>query len=203
MKKRYGKRTPSFKPTGAHRKLVEQLIALHVTWDEIRQLIINPHTGEPISKVTLNRYFKRQLAAGGAMLKELAASKYFQALKAGEPWAIRMAMRNRFNWVTEGSQLLPPDHLGQADGEGIALQINFVSPSKKPEPIEVAPSPYQNAQPNYDVPAIEKPRLRQRTDFGIIEQPREPRSHPSYESQTGEPRPSIFDRGGGKDGWMK
>jgi hypothetical protein len=95
MKKRYGIRTPSFKPTAAHRKLVEQLIALHVTWDEIRQLIINPHSGTPISKVTLNRYFKRELAAGGAMLKELAASKYFQALEAGESWAIRMAMRNR------------------------------------------------------------------------------------------------------------
>jgi hypothetical protein len=74
MKKRYGKRTPAFKPTKAHRKVVEQLIALHV------------------------RYFKRELAAGGAMLKELAASKYFQALEAGESWAIRMAMRNRFNW---------------------------------------------------------------------------------------------------------
>jgi hypothetical protein len=25
------------------------------TWDEIRQLIVNPYSGEPISKVTLNR----------------------------------------------------------------------------------------------------------------------------------------------------
>jgi hypothetical protein len=138
------------------------------------------------------------------MLKELAASKYFQALEAGESWAIRMAMRNRFNWVTEGSQLLPPDHLGQADGEGIALQINFVSPSKKPEPLDVTPPqppPYQDAKPDYDRPAIEPPRERRQTDFGIVEAPRPVRMSPSYESQIGEPRPSIFDRGS-KDGWM-
>jgi hypothetical protein len=166
-----GHHYPKFKPTAAHRRLVEQLIALHVTWDEIRQLIINPHSGEPVSKVTLNKFFKRELAAGGAMLKELAASKYFEALKAGESWAIRMAMRNRFNWVTEGSQLLPPEAIGQGDGEGINLQINFVTPSKKPEPVDITPStasPYQDAQPDYSKPAIEPPRPRQTTPFGSI-----------------------------------
>jgi hypothetical protein len=59
-----------------------------VAYGIIRQLILNPHTGAPVSKVTLNKHFKRQLAAGGVMLKELAASKYFEALKAGESWAI-------------------------------------------------------------------------------------------------------------------
>jgi hypothetical protein len=198
MKKRYGKRTPPFKPTKAHRKVVAMLIGLHISWDEIRQLIINPHSGQPISKVTLNKFFKRELGAGGALLKELAATKYFQALERGESWAVRMAMRNRFNWVTEGSQLLPAEAIGNASEEGIALQINFVSPSRKEEPIDVTPSPYENVQPNYDVPAIEKPRERRRTEYGTIEQPR------SYETRTprAEQPPSIWDRGG-KNGWMK
>jgi hypothetical protein len=92
--------------------------------------------------------------------------------------------------VTEGSQLLPPDAIGQADGEGIALQINFVAPTKKPEPIDVtpsppAPSPYEGQPADLSRPAIEPPRPRQRTDFGIVEQPR-----------------SVFDRGDPK-GWMR
>src|SRR5262245_66684404 len=92
----HGKPTPPFRPTAAHRKVVSMLIGLHVAWDEIRQLIINPHSGEPISKQTMSKYFRRELAAGGAELKRLAATKYYEALKAGESWAIRMAMRNRF-----------------------------------------------------------------------------------------------------------
>jgi hypothetical protein len=107
MKKRYGRKTPLFRATNAQRKIVAQMIGLHVTWDEIRQLIINPHSGEPISKVTLNKHFRRELAAGGAMLKRLAASKYFQALEAGEAWAVRMAMRNRFT-ARFGTPALPP-----------------------------------------------------------------------------------------------
>jgi hypothetical protein len=107
MKKRYGRKTPLFRATNAQRKIVAQMIGLHVTWDEIRQLIINSHSGEPISKVTLNKHFRRELAAGGAMLKRLAASKYFQALEAGEAWAVRMAMRNRFT-ARFGTPALPP-----------------------------------------------------------------------------------------------
>jgi hypothetical protein len=87
------------------------------------------------------------------------------------------------------------------------LQINFVVPSRKEEPpiIDTEPSAYpSDAKPDYGRPALEPPRPRQRTDFGIVEQPRsEPPyrpEHPSYESQTGEPRPSIFDK---PKSWMK
>src|SRR5262245_57464417 len=128
MKKRgHGKRTPPFRPTAAHRKVVSMLIGLHVTWDEIRQLIINPASGAPISKATLCRYFKRELAAGSAKLKELAASKYFEALRAGEGWAVRMAMRNRFGWVTEGSTPIPIETHHPSDA-GEMMQITFVLP---------------------------------------------------------------------------
>src|SRR5262245_38525764 len=122
----HGRRTPAFRPTAAHRKVVSMLIALHVTWDEIRQLIINPASGMPVSKATLCRHFKRELAAGGAELKELAASKYFEALRAGEAWAVRMAMRNRFGWVTEGSTPMPVEMPHNDAAE--QMQITFVLP---------------------------------------------------------------------------
>ena len=165
-----GRRTPPFQPTAAHRKVVEQLIALHVTWDEIRQLIINPHSGEPVSKSTLGKFFKRELAAGGAELKKLAASGYFKALEAGEPWAIRMAMRNRFGWVTEGSTPVPVEILGQPSDE--MMTINFVVPSKRepaPMPLDVTPPAYPaDAQPDYTRPALEPPRPSQQTPTGAI-----------------------------------
>jgi hypothetical protein len=173
-----GRCYPAFVPTEAQRKLVAQLISLHVTWTEIQQLIINPHNGEPVCRQTLAKAFRRELAAGGARLKELAASKYFAALEAGGSWAIRLAMRNRFNWCMEGSNLLPADHIGQSDNEGIALQINFVTPTKKPEPINITPpetSPYRDAKPDYDRPAIEPPRPRYTTGTGAVwEPPRKP-----------------------------
>jgi hypothetical protein len=187
-----------FKPTNAHRNLVSQLIALHVTWDDIRQLIINPATGEPITKVTLNKFFKRQLAAGAVMLKELAASKYFEALKSGEPWAIKLAMRNRFNWVTEGSQLLPSTAIGVGKDEIEGIQVNLVLPTHKEEPIDVTPSPYQDAQSDYSRPAIEKPPPRETTPTGAVYE------HRSYEARMprAEEPPSIWDRGS-KNSWMK
>jgi hypothetical protein len=86
------------------------------------------------------------------------------------------------------------------------LQINFVTPSRK-EPADVTPeppSPYQDAKPDYDRPAIEGPRPR-RTDYGVIvEAPRQQRPEwPSYESQVGEARPSVFRPPPGKRSWMK
>jgi hypothetical protein len=81
-------------PTEAQRALVAKLIAMRMQWEEIRLLIINPRTGEPITKTTLARHFKRELAVGGAALKELVVNKYFEALRAGESWAIRLGIRH-------------------------------------------------------------------------------------------------------------
>jgi hypothetical protein len=83
-----------------------------------------------------------------------------------------MAMRNRFNWVTEGANLLPANAIGNASDEGLAININFVTPSKKPEPIDITPppppSPYADAKPDLSRPAIEPPRPRFRTSTGAI-----------------------------------
>jgi hypothetical protein len=52
------------------------------------------------------------------------------------------------------------------------------------------------------MPAIEPPRERTRTEFGAIHEELRRSEWPSYESQTGEARPSIFDQPG-KNSWMK
>jgi hypothetical protein len=170
MKRCHKQRLPKFVPTRAQRKLVSQLIAMHVSWDEIRELVINPATGNPICKEMLSGCFKRELSAGGAELKRLGATKYFQALSAGKDWAVKWTLRNRFGWVGEGTNPIPIEVLGAAKDEGIA--ITFVTPDKKSEQLvditPAAPSPYEGQPADYSKPALEPPRPRQTTPFGSI-----------------------------------
>ena len=55
------------------------------------------------------------------------------------------------------------------------LQINFVVPTKRnePPPLDVipTPSPYANAEPDLSRPALEPPRPRQQTPYGVFERP--------------------------------
>jgi hypothetical protein len=182
-KKRNHRRTrgkaghPPFVPTPEQRHVVSMLVALRVNWDEIRKLILNPHRGnKPITKGTLNRHFKRELDVGSVALKQLIASKYYEALEAGESWAIRLGMRNKYNWVIEGSAPPPTEVLGIGE-DNKQIQIQFVMPTRKEEPpappINVSPS--QPEQPITEVPRIEGPRPRFRTATGaIFEAPAKP-----------------------------
>jgi hypothetical protein len=167
-----GRAYPKFVPTKAQRKLVSQLIAMHCSWDEIRELVINPATGNPICKEMLSRNFKRELAVGGVELKRLGTSKYFEALKRGKDWAVKWTLRNRFGWVGEGSLPVPVEMIGQAGDE--FMQIRFVNgPGNKPEPVDITPpaptpSPYEGQPADLSRPAIEAPRPRFRTGTGAI-----------------------------------
>ena len=78
------------------------------------------------------------------------------------------------------------------------LRIEFVMPGRKEEPLPID-HPYANEKPDLSRPALEPPRPRDVTPTGAIYEHRTP-SSPSYESQTGEPRPSIFDA---PKSWMK
>jgi hypothetical protein len=80
-RKRYAKPTrgprkpgyPPFVPTDEQRNFVEAMSGIKMTWDEIRQLVVNPQTGLPINKTTLGKAFKRELAVGKAQHKSLIA----------------------------------------------------------------------------------------------------------------------------------
>jgi hypothetical protein len=74
------------------------------------------------------------------------------------------------------------------------LQVTFVLPSKPQDPPPIIDAGLQ-PQPDYSLPAIEGPRPRQRTDFGIVEQPRHQDYRPEFpgcQSQRGEPPPSAL-----------
>jgi hypothetical protein len=51
--------------------MVMALAGLRMSWDEMRQIVRNPHSDQPIAKATFARVFRRELAEGGARLKEL------------------------------------------------------------------------------------------------------------------------------------
>jgi hypothetical protein len=169
------------------------LAALHVSWDEIRLCIINPHNGEAIAKSTLARAFRKELAHSAAALKELIASKYFEKLEAGADWAIRAGLRQRFGWTFEGSQPPLPGVIDGSFADTPEIKIVFHAGPGRPEidltppkPAPPPPNPYQDAAPDLSKPALEPPRPRFETGTGAV-----------YEAPK-----SIFDRPGGKD-WMR
>jgi hypothetical protein len=194
------KTRPPFKPTREQHEFVNRMAGTRMTVTDIALVI-------GVSRRTLYKYFRSALEAGSAMLHALVTNKFVEAIKNGSPWAIQRALRNlekfRYDRYDKGVPYIAnPDPIDE-------IKITFVQPSRKeePPPIDVTPPAYQNAQPDYSKPVLEPPRERTRTEFGAIhEAPRHEKPHreeyPSYESQTGEPRPSVFDRPG-KNLWMK
>jgi hypothetical protein len=157
-----GRKTKVFRPTDAPRRAVSMLAALHVSWDEIRLCVINPANGEAIAKSTLSRALKKELSRSAAALKELVASKYFEALERGDQWAIRAGLRQRFGWTFEGSQPPLEAITSFANGED-RIAIKFVMPSKPPvdiTPPSPPPSPYAGEAPDLSKPALEPPSHR-------------------------------------------
>src|SRR5262245_59200529 len=57
---------PPFVATADQKRMVMALAGLRMSWDEMRQIVRNPHTDQPIAKATFARVFKRELAEGGA-----------------------------------------------------------------------------------------------------------------------------------------
>ena len=125
--KRLGPGHPSFIPTDEQRRFVTAMAGIRMTWEEIRLLVINPTTGEPITKTTLSRAFRRELADGKAKLKSIVAKRFYEALHRGDPWAVQMGLKTQFGWKPDGASgfLMPPD----LEGERPAMRIEFVLPT--------------------------------------------------------------------------
>ena len=123
---------PKFIPSDDQRRTVTQLTALKVSWDEQRLAIINPVSNKPLCKKHFSKIFAEELKAGRTMLKDVVAKKYFQALNAGESWAIKLGLRNVHGWISEGSQPLPVNDNDVA----MVVQnigVRFILPDKRPE----------------------------------------------------------------------
>ena len=140
--------------------------------DEIRKVILNPLTGLPLTKAAMYRHSRRELDEGPPSLKWLIAEKYMAHLKEGREYAVRLGLKNKHGWTTEGAAPPPACVLDIAQDQE-PLKISFVLASKPPQ--SESPSPVIDAVPtgpaNYDLKAIEGPRPRRQTEFGVYEQP--------------------------------
>jgi hypothetical protein len=155
---------PGFVPTHTERRFVQAMAGLRMSADEICAVIGSGRngedTGKPISKATLYRHFRNELANGRAMLKGRVAGKFYAALDDDAPWAIQMAMRNQFGWDNgrSGFQISLLDEGGDGT-EAPAVSIQFVLPGKQleDEPIrDVTPSRVEQ-QPRRDYASEDHP----------------------------------------------
>jgi hypothetical protein len=128
---------PGFVPTHTERRFVQAMAGLRMSADEICAVIGSGRngedTGKPISKATLYRHFRNELANGRAMLKARVAGKFYAALDNDAPWAIQMAMRNQFGWDNgrSGFQIALD---GDSHGTVAPVTLEFVLPSPTLEP---------------------------------------------------------------------
>lgn len=58
-----------FEPTDEQKAVVKALYGYGLPQNEIRQHVINPETGKPITKVVLERVFRAELDEGSAVAK--------------------------------------------------------------------------------------------------------------------------------------
>jgi hypothetical protein len=158
---------PPFKPSALERKMVSQLAGLKVGWEEMRKLIINPRTGQPIAKTSFARVFAAELEQARAKLKALVSSGFHAALAKHEPWALRLAMKNVYGWSLETGTLVPA--LEDEGQQQRRIKVEFVVPDPKPlpppRPIDVVPE----AKPNYSRPALPAPPPRRQHPLGWLE----------------------------------
>jgi hypothetical protein len=137
-------------PTRQERVFVQAMAGLRMNADEICKVIGSARnsvdggpSGKPISKSTLFKHFKNELANGRSMLKAKVAGKFYAALDNNEMWAISMGMRNQFNWDAGrgGFDGMSPSQLDDAGGGPLPVQIEFIVPAGKPAAPHWEPPP--------------------------------------------------------------
>jgi hypothetical protein len=88
---------PKFVPDQQQRVFVSGVAGL-MTWNEIATPIINPRTGQPISKETLQRAFADELKVATARRKAIIAQRFIERVEAGDWWAIKFGLRHICGW---------------------------------------------------------------------------------------------------------
>jgi hypothetical protein len=151
--KQHGGGYPPFQPTKIQRQLVVEMAGLKCSWEEMRRLIINPKTGKAIAKTSFARIFAAELEQARAKLKQIIASGYHAALAQHEPWALRLALKNVYNWSLE-TGVQPVAEFDEQKPRRI--QVTFVpgpGPSALPAPtIDITPARSPDYQPGTRLP---------------------------------------------------
>jgi hypothetical protein len=107
-------------------------------------------------------------------LKALTTCRYFQALEGGQPWAIKLGLKNNLGYHLEGGAMVPAFD----DVVGNEMRIAFVMPEPT-APVDITPpaaNVYEGQAPDYKRPALSPPRDQTvRGPFGPWKVDQEPR----------------------------
>jgi hypothetical protein len=119
-----------------------------MTWNEIASLIHNPMTDKPISKSTLGKAFRSELAAGKAGLKAKIVSGFHAALDERQAWVVGFGLRAIMG-LRDGASvpLLSPE---PGDEQRPTIQVSFVKPNwvdDDPLPRQVEHTPHYDPAP--------------------------------------------------------
>ena len=140
------RRQPPFNATNEERAVVEEMVGLRCTQAEICHCIGRMRGQGPIAKLTFQKHFKRELQNGRAHLKQTLGRAWFEAVKAGQAWAIQSGMRNIYAWRDHGPAPIE-------SGDRTSVVVRFVTPGSwtpvplpplvehKPEPVLALPRP--------------------------------------------------------------
>ena len=122
---------PVFEPTDEQRALVTTCKGIHMSWDEIAVLVINPRTGRPISKETLQKVFPAELEAANAKLKQVLVGKFFQQVQQGHWPAIQFGLRHIVGWRDNDVQIGVGNGDGATNGAVNKIEVSFVRPASR------------------------------------------------------------------------
>lgn len=115
--------TPTFNPTDQDRTLVRGLSSYGIIADDICKLITNPHTGKPISRYSLFRYFKTELDTGHLLANAKVAQNLFR-LATGDG---RAACTAAIFWLKTRAGWKESTNLEITGGDN-SIRVHFVKP---------------------------------------------------------------------------
>jgi hypothetical protein len=170
---------PQFVPTDDNRLSVRTMAGFGMPQERIRQAIINPHTGRPISQSCLARVFAAEIEAGGAEMDELAARRHRERIDKGDTTAIIWYQKNRWAWkdrsdhvhghLLGGSERNPENNEVQLvvgfkdkDGNETVLDLEAYSSQTKQQPAPpTKPEPKLIPDLRTKTPEVTESQLRQ------------------------------------------
>jgi hypothetical protein len=138
---------PPFVPTAAERVFVSSMAGVRMSAEDICKVITTSRAAEgiegKISKTTLYRHFKHEMAGGRAMLKTKLVAGWHRAIDEGQSWAIGFGLRTV---------------LGLRDGAGVPLLVPEAGDEVRPtiQVMFVKPDP-NDPKFRDDPPQLERP----------------------------------------------
>jgi len=125
---------PEFEPDGQQKRFVAAMAGMRMSWDEIRLVVINPRTGRPISKETLQRAFAQELEVGKAKLKALIIAKYHAKLDDGDWNAINFGLKHVCGFRDDPlATQIGATALHDSDKPKTSVLVEFVVPTRSKE----------------------------------------------------------------------